>query len=181
MAHPVTEPGPTQRLSRDRSLRIVASFAIPIAQLEVPGGADLAARLRPVLLDKEKDPAVRNERRRNTQYGALFESRFDLFRWPQAPVQELARVVHGAVGSLVQQLNDYSAAEMQAFELQYHAWFHVTRRAATRACITTPTPPGPGSSAWIPATRWPGARTAARCVFTIPVYRRCGPIREIAV
>ena len=43
-------------------------------------------------------------------------------------MQELARVVHGAVGSLVQQLNDYTVAEMQGFELQYHAWFHVTRK-----------------------------------------------------
>lgn len=103
-------------------------FAVPFAEERLENPEELTSELTRIFLDAEqKGDEFRNETRRDTQHGALFESRFDLFRWEQPAVRKLAAFCHGALASLVAQLSDYSKEELEQLKFDYHAWFHVTR------------------------------------------------------
>lgn len=101
-------------------------FAVPIAEVEVPHGEDIARDLIPLFLARENDQ-YRNAIHRDTQHGALFESKFDVFTWPDEPVRRMAESIHSILGSVVKQLNNYSDEQFQALNFQYHAWYHITR------------------------------------------------------
>jgi uncharacterized protein (TIGR02466 family) len=104
-------------------------FAVPLAELRLEEAAPLSAELGALFLAREAAGAeYRNEIRRDTQHGALFESRFDLFRWPDPPVRQLAAFCHRGVASVLRSVSDYTDAEFQRLSFDYHAWFHVTRR-----------------------------------------------------
>jgi len=104
-------------------------FAVPLAELRIEEPAPLCAELGALFLAREAAGAeYRNEIRRDTQHGALFESRFDLFRWPDPPVRQLAAFCHRGVASVLRSVSDYTDAEFQRLSFDYHAWFHVTRR-----------------------------------------------------
>lgn len=104
-------------------------FAVPLAEERIEKPAPFNAELTRVFLDAEKDPdKYRNEIRRDTQHGPLFESRFDLFNWEQPAVRKLTAFCHGAVTRVVAELSDYSKEELAKLKFDYHAWFHVTRK-----------------------------------------------------
>lgn len=109
---------------------INAWFATPVAQVRFEDNDKLNAELKELFLRKERDDAdkVVNPNRFTTQFGALFESRFDLFTWPDEPVQKLAALMHGTLRDFVQHVNQYSTDQMQKLLFQYHAWFHITRK-----------------------------------------------------
>jgi uncharacterized protein (TIGR02466 family) len=107
---------------------IVSWFATPIISVTVPDTEQLNRELTALFLEKEKaGDAFRHEMRIPTQVGPVFESRFDLFEWPDAPVQRLAEEVHSALFHLVGRLNTYSPEEMADLSFFYDSWFHVTR------------------------------------------------------
>lgn len=104
-------------------------FATPIAQAKLPGGDDLNRQLEQLFLDREaQGDKYRTPVHIPTQIGDVFESTFDLFGWPDPPVQQLARECHRVLYHLVGSLNGYTEKEMATFDFTYHAWFHVTRR-----------------------------------------------------
>ena len=101
-------------------------FSTPLATASNPGAATLNPLLRALFIERESEP-YRHHIRIPTQVGAVFESRFDLFDWPDAPVQELADFVHGTLSAVVATINGYTPQEMATFEFFYDSWFHVTR------------------------------------------------------
>jgi len=105
---------------------VKAWFATPIATARNPEAQRLDPALRSLFLEREAEP-WRHHIRIPTQVGPVFESRFDLFDWPDEPVQRLADFVHATLSGLVATINGYSAEEMEGFELFYDSWFHVTR------------------------------------------------------
>jgi uncharacterized protein (TIGR02466 family) len=114
-----TEPG----------LDIAGFFSVPIAHVVMADHEALCDELESLFLEKERDgDTYRHQKYIDTMHGPLFESRFDLFRWPDAPVRTLAGWCHGHLASLVQDLNQYDDAEMSLLRFDYHAWFHITRR-----------------------------------------------------
>ena len=121
----------------DRTLSIGPMFAVPLIQVRHEDAARLGEALAAVFYDKERQgDQYRNEKIFDTQHGGLFESRFDLFTWPEAPVRELASFCHTSVASTVARLNDYDEAEMQELSFDYHAWFHITRKGGYQALDT---------------------------------------------
>lgn len=103
-------------------------FATPIVSTSIPGADELNRQLVPLFLEKERaGDAYRHEMHIPTQIGSVFESRFDLFEWPEAPVQRLAEEVHNVLFHLVGRLNGYSEEEMAPLTFFYDSWFHVTR------------------------------------------------------
>ncbi len=103
-------------------------FATPLVTAMLPDAVELNRELTALFLEKEKA----GERYRSpvhipTQVGEIFESTFDLFNWPDAPVRRLARACHELLHDLVATLNGYTAAEMERLQFHYHAWFHITR------------------------------------------------------
>ena len=109
-------------------MKLAYVFATPLVELRMPAHEQLCETLRSMFLERAAEgDTYRNETQRSTQHGALFESKFDLFRWQDPPVQALATFCHRAVASTVNHLSDYSPEEMSALNFDYHAWFHVTR------------------------------------------------------
>ena len=112
----------------DADAEIASWFATPILRAKIPGFERLNAELGPLFLEKERaGDTYRHEMRIPTQVGPVFESRFDLFEWPDPPVQELAREVHNVLFHLVARLNGYDDGEMARLTFYYDSWFHVTR------------------------------------------------------
>lgn len=101
---------------------------MPLAVVRLPDAERLCEDLTTLFLDRAADgDAWRNEKRRATQHGALFESRFDLFQWPERPVQAVAKFCHAQLSRFLREVSDYSDEELQRLRFDYHAWFHVTR------------------------------------------------------
>ena len=101
-------------------------FATPVATARFPQHSSLNPTLKQLFLARENE-TYRHHIRIPTQIGALFESRFDLFDWPDAPVQELATWVHDTLSGLVASLNGYGEQQIGGFEFFYDSWFHITR------------------------------------------------------
>ena len=109
-------------------------FSVPLVEFRMENHEELCERLKTLFLKKaEEDQEVRNEIRRDTQYGDLFESRFDLFHWPDKPVKELAEFCHRALASVIFELSDYSEDEFSKLVFDYHAWFHITKNGGFQA------------------------------------------------
>ena len=107
---------------------IVNWFATPIVSVSIPDFEQINRELVPLFLAKEQaGDAFRHEMRIPTQVGPVFESRFDLFEWPDAPVQRLAGEVHNVLFSLVGRMNAYNPEDMADLTFFYDSWFHVTR------------------------------------------------------
>lgn len=108
-------------------MNITPLFSVPIARLSLPEANTLNPQLRALLLEREVD-TVRNPKASMTILPGLFESRFDLFSWPEACIQTLHAFCMRSLFALVGELNGYSQQELMEFESQTHAWFHITRR-----------------------------------------------------
>ena len=112
---------------------IVSWFATPIVSASIPDFEQLNRELVPLFLEKEQaGDAFRHEMRIPTQVGPVFESRFDLFEWPDAPVQRLANEVHNVLFSLVGRMNTYRPEEMADLNFFYDSWFVVAFNAWIR-------------------------------------------------
>ncbi len=109
-------------------MKIGYLFSVPLVECRMENHEGLCEQLRSLFLQKaEEDPGVRNEIRRDTQYGDLFESKFDLFQWTDEPVKKLAEFCHHSLARMVFELSDYSADEFSKLVFDYHAWFHITK------------------------------------------------------
>jgi uncharacterized protein (TIGR02466 family) len=112
--------------SNSPSSQITPLFAVPLAEFKLPKPERLCADLRTLFLAREREgDAYRNEVKRPTQDAAVFESRFDLFTWDDAPVVALREFCHHSMISLLTHLGQVEATSR--IKIDYHAWFHVTR------------------------------------------------------
>ena len=110
-------------------MEIETFFAVPIARVALAGHEALCPVLERLFLQREAEgEAWRHQKYIDTMHGALFESRFDLFNWPEPPIRQLAGACHEAVAGLVQRLNGYGDDVMERLRFDYHSWFHITRR-----------------------------------------------------
>lgn len=110
-------------------MNVTDLFATPMADAQIPNHEPLCAALTRLFLEKEQaGDQYRYHRRRETQFGELFESKFDLFNWPDEPVKIVARFTHTCLSQLIQQLTQYGPEDLGQLSFNYHAWFHITRR-----------------------------------------------------
>ncbi|MCH8959043.1 MAG: hypothetical protein IH835_06280 [Proteobacteria bacterium] len=115
-------------------MKIGYLFSVPLVDFRMDDHEDLCARLSTLFLKKAaEDHEVRNKIRRDTQFGDLFESRFDLFNWQDEPVKELAAFCHRALASVIFELSDYTEDEFSKLVFDYHAWFHITKHGGFQA------------------------------------------------
>lgn len=109
------------------TIEISPLFSVPFATASLPGSETLCAELRELFLEREaQGAAYRNRIQRDAQQG-VFESRFDLHTWPDAPVQQAFGFIHTMLASTLQQLCQFSPAAWQQLAFDYHSWFHITR------------------------------------------------------
>ena len=104
-------------------------FSIPHAISQHPGAASLNAALKALFLQRESE----NDRYANpdpfvARNDALFESRFDLFDWPDAAAQGLRTWCMQQLYGVIGQLNGYERSMLSRLDVASESWFHITRR-----------------------------------------------------
>jgi hypothetical protein len=111
-------------VSAPAPLRIAPIFAAPFASAVPAGAAELNAELAPLLIARAteawRDPAAPLDPGR-------FESRPDLFQWPEPAVARLREMLLEHVGRVAAELSGFGAAEAAALRLQAKAWFGLVR------------------------------------------------------
>jgi uncharacterized protein (TIGR02466 family) len=109
-------------------------FASPMVDTSMPNPEALNSALTRIFLAWEADTS---RKRRSVPTPvikvAVYESDFSLFDNPEPEVQTLARYCLQNIGYVVQQLNGYSAADMQQLRIFHHSWYHLTRHGGYTA------------------------------------------------
>jgi hypothetical protein len=108
---------------------ITPVFSVPFTKVELENCEPLNRELREFFLATEKrgqemanpDPFV-------TRNQALFESKFDLFDWPEPCVSRLAKFCLSSVYGLIGELNGYDQAQLRNLHYKCESWFHLTRK-----------------------------------------------------
>jgi hypothetical protein len=95
-------------------LEINPVFAVPLGQETLPDAQSINAELKALLLARESEGGrYANPNPSLKQQQGVFESDFNLFSWPEPCVQRLRQFCWSALGKLIQDLNGYSAEDMQ--------------------------------------------------------------------
>lgn len=111
-------------------LKIAAAFAVPMVETRLEPCEALNRELEALFLARETDE-YRNPTPSHIAQRELFESRFNLFRWPEKCVQELRRFMLDTVARSVMALTTLTAADLARLSFQNHTWFHITRYAGS--------------------------------------------------
>jgi uncharacterized protein (TIGR02466 family) len=111
------------------ALKIGALFAVPFGSAHMSDPAALNRELCEIFLAKEKfGKEYTNPNPLTQRNPAVFESRFDLFKWPDAPIQRLKDFCWAHLMNFVGELNGYDPAKRHQLLIYSDAWFHITRR-----------------------------------------------------
>jgi len=110
-------------------LQIQPMFAVPCAQARFPSASVINPQLRSLFLARESEGAryANADPSMKTRH-ALFESRFDLFSWPDEPIKALSTYCMQTLFATVGQLSGYEAATLARLRVNADAWFHITRK-----------------------------------------------------
>jgi uncharacterized protein (TIGR02466 family) len=105
-------------------------FAVPFGEVRLERCERLNQELAELFLEREtiehKNPSPSHIPQAET-----FESRFNLFRWPDACVQELRRFMLDAVARMVIETTTLRAPDLAGLQFHNHTWFHVSRYAGS--------------------------------------------------
>lgn len=108
---------------------IQSPFIIPFITAQHAAPERMNAELRNLFLERERQGDQFANPRATMQINAgLYESRFDLFRWPEACVRELRAYCWGQLYQFVAEVNGYDQDFMNKVRGYADAWFHVTRK-----------------------------------------------------
>ncbi len=109
-------------------LTVHPMFPVPFAFDRHPAPGPLNAALRALFLSREGTALYRNPDPYTERNESLFESRFDLFQWPEPEIIELRELCLSRTLQVVQRLNGYPPERMRAMGIKVESWFHITRR-----------------------------------------------------
>lgn len=105
-------------------------FAVPFGEARLAPCERLNRELEALFLARETDE-YRNPTPSHVAQAETFESRFNLFRWPEPCVQELRRFMLDAVARMVIETTTLTAADVARLKFHNHTWFHVSRFAGS--------------------------------------------------
>src|SRR5438552_1857998 len=102
-------------------LKLTPAFAVPILQAHLEDCESLNQALESLFLQRES-PEYRNPTPSHNPQAETFESRFNLFRWPEPCIQELRQFMLEAVGRAVLQTSAVTAEELSRLSFRNHTW-----------------------------------------------------------
>jgi hypothetical protein len=105
-------------------------FAVPFGEARLEPCERLNRELEELFVAREND-ANRNPTPSHIPQAETYESRFNLFHWPEPCVQELRRFVLDGVARTVLETSTLGAQDLARLKFQNHTWFHITRYAGS--------------------------------------------------
>ena len=105
-------------------------YAVPVAELRLTTCEVLNRELEALFLAREDDEH-RNPTPSHIPQQELYESRFNLFHWPEPCVRELREFMLDGVARTVMAATTLGPQELGQFTLHNHTWFHITRYAGS--------------------------------------------------
>jgi uncharacterized protein (TIGR02466 family) len=112
------------------ALQLTPAFAVPILRSRLQPCESLNAALESLFLARES-AEYRNPTPSHTPQAETFESRFNLFRWPEPCIQELRQFMLDSVVAAVLQTTAVTAADISRLRFHNHTWFHISRYAGS--------------------------------------------------
>lgn len=110
--------------------KITTPFAVPFGLAHLVSHAELNVALRALFLSREQEGArYANSRATMQLTPGLFESRFDLFRWPEPCIRELREFCWNQLYLFVAEVNQIEQEALRQVRGHADAWFHITRRS----------------------------------------------------
>lgn len=107
-------------------------FAVPVATAFAEGAEGLNRELRGLFLQRAAEGTrFANPNPYQVASRSLFESRFDLFEWPDPAVARLRDFCWSRLYALVKDLNGYDNDIIRRLRIGNEAWFHITRRGGS--------------------------------------------------
>lgn len=120
-------PPPVSRSRIFRLGNLTPVFAVPIYTEQLRDCESLNARLRQLFLSRENPDYVRHDPYPVASQG-LFESRFDLFDWPDAAIGTLRDFCLAQLYQLIGEINGYDTDTLRRLHMAQESWFHITRK-----------------------------------------------------
>jgi hypothetical protein len=111
-------------------LRVSPGFAVPFAEARLEPCERLNRELEALFLARETEE-YRNPTLSHIAQAEMFESRFNLFRWPESCVQELRSFMLDSVARTVLETSTLTPAELARLKIHNHTWYHITRYAGS--------------------------------------------------
>ena len=105
-------------------------YAVPLAEVQLAPCEALNRELEALFLARE-DEEHRNPTPSHIPQRETFESRFNLFQWPDDCVQQLRRFMLDGVARTVMAATTLGTQDLARFKLHNHTWFHITRHAGS--------------------------------------------------
>ena len=107
-------------------MEITAAFAVPICHSTLAACDRLNRELAQLFLARETQE-YRNPTPSHNPQAEMFESRFDLFTWPEPCIQELRKFMLESVFRVAMSASETAREEFARLRLNNHTWFHITR------------------------------------------------------
>jgi uncharacterized protein (TIGR02466 family) len=111
-------------------MTLTPAFAVPMLRMQLAQCERLNDQLVALFLARESDE-YRNPTPSHIPQAETFESRFNLFLWPDACVQELRHFILDSVGRAVIETSALRAEDLQRLRFRNHTWFHISRYAGS--------------------------------------------------
>ena len=110
-------------------IEVTPFFAVPFGFAKLENCTALNAELRELFLQRAaQGPRYANPRPLTQRNREVFESEFQIFRWPEPCVQQLKEFCWSHMLQMIGALNGYDSATVARLLIYNDAWFHVTRR-----------------------------------------------------
>lgn len=107
-------------------MEITAAFAVPVCHTRLEPCDRLNRELEQLFLGRETQE-YRNPTPSHNPQAEMFESRVDLFTWPESCIQELRQFMLEAVFRVAMAASHTAREEFARLRLNNHTWFHITR------------------------------------------------------
>jgi uncharacterized protein (TIGR02466 family) len=115
---------------KSATLQVMPLFAAPVATRMLEDANSLNSELEALCLARET-VEYRNPYPTHMQQREVFESNFEMFRWPEPCVQTLRGFILESVMQVVAELNGYTPGDMTKLKLHNHTWFHISRHGGS--------------------------------------------------
>ncbi len=111
-------------------VRVGHWFSVPFGETRLTACERLNRELEALFLARETTE-YRNPTPSHIPQKEMFESRFNLFMWPESCVRELRTFMLDSVIRMVLETSTIAPEDLAPLQMHNHTWYHVTRYAGS--------------------------------------------------